>query len=78
MAHFKTKNPYLGKFWRDLQWNMLVYFMAILSILWSFGLFCCHVVYLMVIWYIFPVLVCCTKKYLATLMGSGMDTAQLS
>jgi hypothetical protein len=28
---------------------------------------CCHLVYFLVIWYIFPVLVCCTKKNLATL-----------
>jgi hypothetical protein len=32
MAYFQTKNPYLGKFWRDLQWKFLVYFMAIWSI----------------------------------------------
>jgi hypothetical protein len=25
---FQTKNPNLGKFWRVLQWKMLVYFMA--------------------------------------------------
>jgi hypothetical protein len=35
-------------------------------ILWTFGLFCSHLVYFMVIWYIFPVLLCCTKKNLAT------------
>jgi hypothetical protein len=29
MAYFQTKNPTLGKFWRVLQWKMLVYFMAI-------------------------------------------------
>jgi hypothetical protein len=33
---------------------MLVYFMAIWSILRSFGLFCGHLVYVEVIWYIFP------------------------
>jgi hypothetical protein len=31
-------------------------------------LFCRHFVYFMVIWYIVPVLVCCTKKNLATLV----------
>jgi hypothetical protein len=36
----------------------LVYFVAIWYILWSF-------------WYIFPVLVICTKKNLATLEGGG-------
>jgi hypothetical protein len=33
----------------------------------SFGIFCDHLVYFVVIWYIFPVLVCCTKVNLATL-----------
>jgi hypothetical protein len=50
-----TKNPILGKFWRVLQREMLVYcvhlvnFPSIWAILWSFGIFS-------------PVLVCCTKK----------------
>jgi hypothetical protein len=48
-----------------------VYFVVIWSILLPCGIFNGYLVY-------FPVLVCCTKKYLATLMGSGMDTAQLS
>jgi hypothetical protein len=56
MAIFQTKNPTVGKFWRDLQWKMLVY------ILWPLGLFNCH--YLV---YLYPVLVYCTKKNLATL-----------
>jgi hypothetical protein len=33
MAYFQTKFPNLGKFWRDLQWNISVYFVAIWSIL---------------------------------------------
>jgi hypothetical protein len=57
----------LGKFLKVLQWKMMVYFIAI----WSFyG----HLVYFTAIWSIlwlfgifFPVLVCCTKKNLATL-----------
>jgi hypothetical protein len=32
-----------------------------------FGTQCGHLVYFMDIWYIFPILVCCTKKNLATL-----------
>jgi hypothetical protein len=51
MTCFQTKNPNLGKFWRDLQWTILVYFMAIWSILQLFSIF-------VEIWYIFPVLVC--------------------
>jgi hypothetical protein len=70
MAYFKTKNPNLGKFWRwrFLRWKMLVYFMAIWSILQQFGLFCGHFVYFTVILYISPVLVGCTKKNLTTLV----------
>jgi hypothetical protein len=29
MSYFQTKNPNLGKFWRVLQWKILVYFVAI-------------------------------------------------
>jgi hypothetical protein len=47
MVCFQTKNPNLGKFWRALQWNILVCFTVIWHILWPFG----NVV---VIWYIFP------------------------
>jgi hypothetical protein len=36
MVCFQTKNPNLGKFWRVLQWKMLVYFMDTWSILRSF------------------------------------------
>jgi hypothetical protein len=75
----KTRNRNLGKV---LQWKMLVYVTAVWSIVRQFGIFgtfgiLCghlvytwgHVVYFMVIWYIFPVLVCCTKKNLATLQS---------
>jgi hypothetical protein len=42
MAHFQSKNPNLGKFWRFLQWKILLYFMAIWFILLPFGIFCGH------------------------------------
>jgi hypothetical protein len=42
-----------------------VYFTAIWYILWLFGTF-------------FPVLVCCTKKHLATLLGAEIILRQLS
>jgi hypothetical protein len=45
----------------------LVYFMDTWSILRSFVIFCGHLVYFLVIWYIFPIWVFCTKKNLATL-----------
>jgi hypothetical protein len=67
MAYFQNKNTNLGKILRVLQWKMLVYFMAILSISRPFSIFCGNLVYFMVLWNIFPVLVCCTKKNLATL-----------
>jgi hypothetical protein len=51
MAHFQTENPVLGKFWRDLKWKILVYFTAIGPILRR--LVCSHLVYFMIIWYIF-------------------------
>jgi hypothetical protein len=57
-VYFQTKNPNSGKFWRDLQWKVLVYFMAFCSVLLQFGIFCDHLVKVMVIWYIFPLLVC--------------------
>jgi hypothetical protein len=50
MVCFQTKN--LGKLWRALQWKILVYFMAIWSILRQFGLFYGNLVYFVAIWYI--------------------------
>jgi hypothetical protein len=38
MICFQTKNPNWGKFWRALEWKMLVYFMFIWIILRSFGI----------------------------------------
>jgi hypothetical protein len=70
MVCFQTKNTNLGKFWRALYWKMLLYFMVIWNILWTYGIF-------MAIWYIlcsfgtlYPVLVKCTKKNLASLPSS--------
>jgi hypothetical protein len=54
MAYFQTQNPSLGNFYSVLQWAMLVYFTAICDILLQ-----CP---------IFPVLECCNKKNLATLV----------
>jgi hypothetical protein len=44
MVYFQTQNPYLGKFWKVLQWNMFVIFMAIWSIERSNGIFNGHLV----------------------------------
>jgi hypothetical protein len=46
---------------------MWVFFVAIWYILRPVGKFCGRLVYFMVIWYIFPSLVCCTQKNVATL-----------
>jgi hypothetical protein len=55
----------------------LVYFLAIWYILWPFGIFYDHLVHTYIlsplgifcsVWYIFPFLVWCTKKNLATLL----------
>jgi hypothetical protein len=53
MVCFKTKNPNLGKFWRALEWKMLVYFMTIWNIIHPFGIIYGRFVSLVVIWYIF-------------------------
>jgi hypothetical protein len=68
MVSFQTKNPNLGKYWRALDWKMLIYFMAIWNILQTFGIFYDQLVHFGFIWYIFPVLVSCPKKNLATLL----------
>jgi hypothetical protein len=55
---FQTKKSNLGKFWRDLQWNMLVYvfyghlvyFVAIWYILWLFGIVYSYLVYFSPFW----------------------------
>jgi hypothetical protein len=54
MACFETKNPNLGKFWRDLQIKIKVYFMATWSLLKLFGIFCDHLVYLWLFGIFFP------------------------
>jgi hypothetical protein len=68
MANFHTKHPNLGKFVRVLEWKKLIYFMArlnnVCTVIWyslrPYGIF-------LVVLYIFTVLVCCTKKNLATM-----------
>jgi hypothetical protein len=51
MGSFQTKNPNLGKFWRDaLDWKMLIYFRAIWNVLQTFGIFYDHLVSFVFIW----------------------------
>jgi hypothetical protein len=62
MVCFQTKNPNLGKFWRVLQWKMLVCFMGTWSILRSFVVFYGHLfgtargnlAYFFPFWYFVP------------------------
>jgi hypothetical protein len=68
MFCFQTKNPNLGKFWRVLQWKLLVYVMAIWSILQPFDTYILwHLVNLWLFGIVLVVLVWRTKKNLATL-----------
>jgi hypothetical protein len=48
MVYFRTN---LGKFWRALEWKMLVYVMTIWNILCPFGIIYCRLVLFMAIWY---------------------------
>jgi hypothetical protein len=81
MVYFRTKNPDLGKKWRVLEWKMLVYFMVIWNILWSFGIFYGHLVYLwsfgnvVIVGIFYTVLVYCGKKNLATLVTHTVQAA---
>jgi hypothetical protein len=58
MVYFQTKNPNLGKFWRALEWKILVYFMTIWNILLQLGISYALLVQFVVIWYCFSNLVC--------------------
>jgi hypothetical protein len=66
MVYFQTEFPKLGKFWRVLQWNILVYFSAIWYIVLPLCIFYCHLVcvivilvYFIAIWYILMPFVIC-------------------
>jgi hypothetical protein len=67
-VYIQTKSSKnLCKFWMVLQWKKLVYFMAIWCILLPFGIFCGHLEYYIVVWYIFPRFGMLHQKNLATL-----------
>jgi hypothetical protein len=73
MAYFQTKNPDLGKFWRVLQWKMLVFYIYAHLVYFTTIRYCYFAtnryiyVVCMVIWYILTFLVGCSEKNLATL-----------
>jgi hypothetical protein len=54
MVNFQTKITKLGKFWRALEWNRLVYSMAIWNLLWFFWYILSPFGNLVAIVYIFP------------------------
>jgi hypothetical protein len=76
MVYFQTKNPDSGKFWRALDWKLLivlgpfVIFTYIWDILCPFGKFYAHLAYF------FPVLVPCAEKNLATLRLTSLARVQ--
>jgi hypothetical protein len=45
MVYFQTKRPNLGKFWRDLEWKMLIYFIVFWNILRSCDVSYGHLVF---------------------------------
>jgi hypothetical protein len=51
--------------------------MANLSVLHPNGILYGHMVHFVVIWYIYPVLVCCTEKNLATLHATRSKLSQM-
>jgi hypothetical protein len=63
---FQTKNQNFSKFLEGFAIEVFSIFIAVLSILRPNGIFYGRLVHFVVIWYIFPVLVCCTEKNLAT------------
>jgi hypothetical protein len=77
MVYFQTKNVHLDKFWRALEWKMLVDFI---------GIFYGHLVQLKDVWYslrsfgiFFPIWCVWTKKNLSTLLlttGHEMESGQ--
>jgi hypothetical protein len=48
MVYSQTKNPNLGKFWRAIDWKLLIYFREYFTDIWDillpFGTFCVHMV----------------------------------
>jgi hypothetical protein len=64
MVYFQTKNPNLGKIWRVNRRCLDIF--STWYILQSFGMSYGHLVYFLVIWYVFPVFVCSSKKNLST------------
>jgi hypothetical protein len=74
---FVPKIPIWVNFRRALHWKMFIYFKTVWSYFQTFGIFYDHLVHFVFIGYIFPVLVTCTKKNLATLNPSRFSQGKL-
>jgi hypothetical protein len=54
MVYFQAKNPNFGKFWRALDWKMLIYFMIIRNSLCTIQYFkTIRYIHFVFVWYIF-------------------------
>jgi hypothetical protein len=73
MVYFQTKIPILGKFWMVLEWKVLVYFMALWSVLRTFGIFHGHSVYFGYVWYIFSRFGMLYKDKSGNIGSNGVD-----
>jgi hypothetical protein len=71
---FIQKIPNLGTFVSVLELKLLVCFIIICNILWPFVICYSPFVKFVVLWSIFPVLVCFTKKNMATLPETGVQS----
>jgi hypothetical protein len=69
---FSNQKSQFGSILEDLAKEDVDTFYCHLVYLRPFGIFCCDLVNFMVILCIFPVLVCCTKKNLATLIQTRL------
>jgi hypothetical protein len=65
---FKPKTPIWVNVWWVLQWEMLVYFTDLWYIVRPIGIFYAYLYSLWSFGIWFPILICCTKKNLATLV----------
>jgi hypothetical protein len=59
--------PVFGTFWKAFEWKISIAFLTFWHPLWPFALYYGNLVYFVVVCYIFPILVYCIKRNLATL-----------
>jgi hypothetical protein len=79
MAYYQTKNSDLGKFLRVLENGKCWYIICPFGLFYGYLVYCVAICYILwlCIWYIFPVLVRCTNKDLATLVTRGVGDVML-